>query len=255
MVPVRQAHYPSLAGRVVLVTGGGSGIGAAIVRRFAGQGSRVAFLDIDEASSTQLVSDLPGENAALYVPCDLRESAALRAALRRVAAELGAIEVLVNNAANDDRHAIDAVDDAYFDDRIAVNLKHYFFAIQGVCTGMAQCGGGSIINVGSVSWRLGMPGLPLYATAKAGIVGLTKTLAGELGPQRIRVNCIEPGFVATERQRRLWFTPELEAQVRAGQSLPDLIEPDAIASMALFLAADDSRMCTGQTFVVDGGWT
>jgi len=247
------ARYPSLRNRVVLVTGGGSGIGEAIVREFCRQNSRVAFLDVDEIASTKLVASLGG--APMFIECDLRDVTALRDAVAEVVEELGPIEVLVNNAANDDRHGIDAVEPEYFDERIAVNLRHYFFAAQAVRPGMAEGGGGSIINIGSIVWKLGFPDVPIYGTAKAGVVGMTRVLATELGPQRIRVNCIEPGYVATERQKLLWQTPELEAEVLAGQCLPDMIEPEAIASMVLFLAADDSRMCTSQTFVVDGGWT
>lgn len=251
------ATYPSLRDRVVLVTGGGSGIGEAIVRHFAHQHSRVAFLDIDDEVASKLVADLAGQDrpVPIYVTCDLRDIDALRAAIADIEGRLGAIDVLVNNAANDDRHEIDTVEPAYFDDRVAINLRHYFFAIQAVRAGMAKNGGGSIINLGSIAWRLHMPGLPIYATSKAAIAGMTNTLATELGPQRIRVNCVEPGFVATERQRIMWLTPEFEAEVRAGQCLPDLIEPAAIADIVLFLASDAGRMCTSQTFIVDGGWT
>ena len=251
------ATYPSLVNRVVLVTGGAAGIGATIVRRFAAQRSRVAFLDIDAAAAQKLVDEVRSDDggAPTFLPCDLRDIPALRAAILEVEARLGPVEVLVNNAADDDRHEIDAIEPEDFDDRIAVNLRHYFFAVQAVREGMAKAGGGSIINLGSIAWRLGFPRVPIYATAKAAIAGMTKVLAAELGPQRIRVNCIEPGYVDTDRQQRMWMTPELDAEVRSGQCLPDLIEPDAIASMALFLAADDSRMCTSQTFVVDAGWT
>lgn len=251
------ATYPSLRNRAVLVTGGGSGIGASIVRAFAHQHSRVAFLDIDDAASQSLVAELDGGDwpRPLYLKCDLRNIGALRAAIAEVEGQLGPLDVLVNNAANDDRHEVDTVAPEYFDDCMAVNLRPCFFAIQAVRERMAQNGGGSIINLGSIAWRLKFPGVPVYATAKAAIAGMTKALAIELGPQRIRVNCVEPGFVTTERQKRLWLTPELEAQVRAGQSLPDLIAPDSIADMVLFLASDAGRMCTRQTFVVDGGWT
>ena len=251
------ATYPSLRNGVVLVTGGGSGIGAAIVRHFAHEHSRVAFLDIDDDASKELVADLGGNDwpTPLYVKCDLLDIGALRAAVADVEGRLGPIDVLVNNAGNDDRHEIDAVEPAYFDDRIAINLRHYFFAIQAVREGMAKNGGGSIVNLGSIAWRLHLPEVPIYAAAKAAIAGMTNVLATELGPQRIRVNCVEPGFVATERQKKLWLTSELESRVRAGQCLPDLIGPDSIADIVLFLASDAGRMCTSQTFVVDGGWT
>ncbi|MBI5851277.1 MAG: SDR family oxidoreductase [Planctomycetes bacterium] len=251
------ATYPSLRGRAVLVTGGGSGIGAAVVRAFARQHSKVAFLDIDDDASKKLVAELAGKDwpRPLHVNCDLQDIGALRAAIAQVEGRLGPIDVLVNNAASDERHEIDAVEPAYFDDRIAVNLRHYFFAIQAVRAAMAKNGGGSIVNLGSIVWRLPLPEVAVYATAKAAIAGMTKILAAELGPQRIRINCVEPGFVATERQKKLWLTPELESRVRAGQCLPDLIEPDSIADLVLFLASDAGRMCTRQTFVVDGGWT
>ena len=251
------ANYPSLIDRVVLVTGGGSGIGAAVVRAFAQKRSRVAFLDVVDEASEKLVAHLAGEGRPRprYLHCDLRDIAALRSAITEVERTLGPIDVLVNNAANDDRHEFDVVEPAYFDDRIAINLRHYFFAIQAVRGAMARNGGGSIVNLGSIAWRLKLPGIPVYATAKAAIEGMTKALACELGPQRIRINCIEPGYVATERQKKLWLTPEFEAKVRAGQCLPDIIEPGSIADMVLFLASDQGRMCTRQTFVVDGGWT
>lgn len=251
------ATYPSLRDRAVLVTGGGSGIGAAIVRAFAHQHSKVAFLDIDDGASKKLAAELDGHDwpRPLHVKCDLLDVGALRTAIAEVEGRLGPIDVLVNNAASDERHAIDAVEPAYFDDRIAVNLRHYFFAIQAVREAMAKNGGGSIVNLGSIAWRLHLPDVAVYATAKAAIAGMTKILGAELGPQRIRINCVEPGFVTTERQKRLWLTPELESRVRAGQCLPDLIEPDSIADIVLFLASDAGRMCTRQTFIVDGGWT
>ncbi len=251
------ATYPSLRDRAVLVTGGGSGIGAAIVRAFAHQHSRVAFLDVVDDASKKLVAELAGGDRPrpLFVHCDLLDIGALRTAIREVEGRLGPLDVLVNNAASDERHEIDAVEPAYFDDRIAVNLRHYFFAIQAVRDAMANNGGGAIVNLGSIVWRLPLPDVAVYATAKAAIAGMTRILGAELGPQRIRVNCVEPGFVTTERQKRLWLTPELESRVRAGQCLPDLIEPDSIADIVLFLASDAGRMCTRQTFVVDGGWT
>lgn len=256
------AIYPNLANRVVLVTGGGMGIGAAIVRHFVHQRSRVAFLDVDEAAAQELIADIAadiadvdGATSPLFLACDVRDIAALRTAIQDIAATLGLITVLVNNAANDDRHDLDTVEPEYFDDRIAVNLRHYYFAIQAVRDGMAKSGGGSIINLGSIAWRLNLPDISCYATAKAGIAGMTNVLAAELGPQRIRVNCIEPGVVATKRQRELWLTPEYVAQVRAGQCLPDLTEPEMVADLALFLASDASLMCTSQTFTIDAGWT
>ncbi|MEE8469384.1 MAG: SDR family NAD(P)-dependent oxidoreductase [Planctomycetota bacterium] len=251
------ASYPCLQGRAVLVTGGASGIGASLVRHFAGQGSQVAFLDVDDEAATALVAELRAESdpAPLYFPCDLRDIGALRLAVSEVEERVGDIRVLVNNAASDDRHELDEVEPDYWDERMAVNLRHQFFAAQAVRTGMAQAGGGSIINMGSIAWRLGMTQLTAYATAKAGIVGLTKALAGELGPARIRVNCIEPGLVLTERQERLWATPEFKQQVLENQSLPDLCQPADVARLALFLASDESALISAQTFVIDGGWT
>jgi len=251
------ASYPSLKGRVVLITGGGSGIGASLVEHFAEQVAKVAFLDLAEAPSNALVASLAdkGLPAPLFIPCDLRDIGALQAAVARIGAELGPIRVLVNNAAHDERHTIDEVTSDYWDDRIAVNLKHQFFAAQAVSAGMTQAGGGSIVNMGSIVWRLGMTQVTAYATAKAGIVGLTKSLAGELGPARIRVNCIEPGLVMTERQKRLWVTPEFKDQVLGHQSLPDLCQPADVARLALFLASDESALISAQTFVIDGGWT
>lgn len=248
-----QPVYPGLENQVVLVSGGGSGIGAEIVRGFLVQGSRVAFLDVDLAAAAQVVTAADG--TVHFEACDLRDVASLRRAVDSVAAKLGPVDILVNNAADDDRHDFDTVEPEYFDQCLHVNLRHYFFAAQAVRAGMAGRGGGAIVNLGSISWKIGFPGLPVYATAKSAIVGMTRVLARELGPERIRVNCVEPGYVATERQRLRWLTPELEADIKRGQALPDLIEPAAVADMVVFLASDAARMCTGQTFVVDGGWT
>lgn len=251
------ARYPSLQGASVLITGGATGIGAAFVRLFAGQGSRVGFLDIDDEAARKLCDDLRRHSATppLYRHCDLRDIVDLRKAVQEIEEQLGGVRVLINNAANDDRHTLDEVEPEYFDDRIAVNLRHQFFAAQAVRAGMAGAGGGAIINLSSITWRLGYTGLPVYATAKAGILGLTKTLARELGPEQIRVNCIEPGFVATERQKRLWVTPEYEKKVQEVQALPGFCQPEDVAHLGLFLASDESRMITGQTFIIDGGWT
>lgn len=250
------ATYPSLRGRTVLVTGGAVGIGAAIVRAFARQRSRVTFVDVDDDGAARLGEELRsvGLDAPAFERCDVTDVAALRAVIARVEERSGPIRVLVNNAGNDDRHELDEVDVAYWDQRLAVNLRHYFFAAQAVHRGMAAAGGGAIVNLGSIAWRLGLTRLAAYSTAKAGILGLTKALAAELGPSGIRVNCIEPGAVRTERQVAKWLTPEFEAEVQAGQALPGMIEPDDVARLALFLASDDSRMCTGQPFILDAGW-
>lgn len=250
------AIYPSLVDRVVLISGGGSGIGAALTRAFAGQGARVAFLDIAVAPSRALASSLAGRvrHQPVFLPADVTDIDALRAAIAEVEKNLGAVRALLNNAASDQRHEFAKVTPEDWDRRINVNLRHQFFASQAVAGRMAAAGGGSIINFGSCSWRLGLGDMPVYLTAKAGVEGLTRALATELGPQRIRVNTIVPGFVRTERTIRDFLTPELETQVLGGQRLPDLVDAEHVASLALFLAADDSARCTNQAYAVDGGW-
>ncbi|UEM08832.1 SDR family oxidoreductase [Bradyrhizobium barranii subsp. barranii] len=248
--------YPSLAGRVVLITGGASGIGATFVRAFATQGARVAFLDIDASAGEALVRDVAATSgsAPLFVPCDLLDIDALRAAMARVHGSLGDAAVLVNNAANDQRQVLAEVTPAEFDWTIGVNLKHVFFAVQAVVPQMQARGGGSIINMSSVAWIRGAPALPVYAAAKAAIVGFTNSLARSVGPDRIRVNAIAPGMVITERQRRLWFPDEQKiSELRTRQAVPDAVTPEDIASMALFLASDESQRITSQCFRVDGG--
>ncbi len=252
----RYARYPSLEGRAVLVTGGASGIGASIVEHFAAQGSRVAFLDRDEPAGRALAAALanaPG-GPPLFLPCDLVDTGALRTAVAEAEARLGPLRVLVNNAASDDRHRFQDVTPEYWDERMAVNLRHQFFAAQAVVPGMAGAGGGSIVNLGSIAWVIPSTGLPAYVTAKAAIVGLTRTLAHELGRQGIRVNCVMPGAIATERQRRLWYTPEYRAVIRSRQALDRELVPEDVARLVLFLAADDSSAITNQSYVVDGGW-
>jgi len=247
------ASYPSLAGRIAFVSGGGSGIGAFIVTRLAQQGCKVAFCDVADAASQALVAKL-APAAVRYHRCDVRDIAALRAVLVAIEKEWGPIAVLVNNAARDDRHPLESVTPEYWDDALAVNLRHHFFAAQAVAPGMARAGGGSVINLGSVSWMRGIPLLEAYASAKAAIVGFTNTLARALGPHRIRVNAIAPGTVLTERQRQLWFQTEAQVEAaRAAQCLPDLIAPEDIANLALFLASDDSRLITKQTISVNAG--
>ena len=251
------ATYPSLRDRVVLVTGGGSGIGASIVEHFAAQGSRVAFLDIDRSASEQLRRAVAaaGHPEPVFLPCDLRDIAALRAAVAEVRRQLGPIRVLVNNAAHDERHALETVTPEYWDDRLAVNLRHQFFAAQAVYPDMAAAGGGAIINLGSTSWMAGQGGMPGYTTAKSGVVGLTRGLARDLGPHGIRVTCVVPGWIMTERQIKLWLTPESEAELLRRQCLKRKLVPADIARAVLFFAADDSAACTAQSYVVDGGWT
>ena len=249
------AQYPSLQDKVVLITGGASGIGASMVEHFASQGARVAFLDVDEDSAAKLSQSCGGAtHTPLFLKCDLTDIAALRSAIQGVEAKLGPVNVLVNNAARDDRHKTADVTPEYWDGRMAVNLRHQFFATQAVAPGMTRLGGGAIINMSSISWMIPSTGLPAYITAKAGIVGLTRTLSRELGEANIRVNCVLPGAITTERQRRLWFTPEYLAEVMKAQALKRELMPEDVARLVLFLAADDSASITGQNFIVDGGW-
>ncbi|UDF30581.1 UNVERIFIED_ORG: SDR family oxidoreductase [Roseateles sp. XES5] len=248
-------RYPDLAGQGVLVTGGGSGIGAALVAAFAAEGARVAFLDIAEAESRALVSELEGKVAHRphYIHVDLRDIAALRAAVEDAAAALGGLRVLVNNAARDDRQELDTVEPDDWDENQAVNLRHHFFAAQAAAYHMKKAGGGAIVNFSSIAFLLNMGELPAYATAKAGIVGLTKSLAGKLGPDGIRVNAILPGMVLTERQKRLWID---EADMAAGIARQCLKRPllaDDMVGPCLFLASDASAAITAQTLIVDGG--
>ncbi|OLC65318.1 MAG: 3-oxoacyl-ACP reductase [Betaproteobacteria bacterium 13_1_40CM_4_64_4] len=246
------AGYPSLAGRTIFVSGGGSGIGACIVERFAQQGSRVAFCDVADEPAQALVARLEPASVR-YRHCDVRDIAALRATLSGVETEWGPVTVLVNNAARDDRHALESVTPEYWDDRLAVNLRHHFFAAQAVAAGMARAGGGSIINLGSVSWMRGTPGMVAYTTAKAAIHGLTRTLARELGPHKIRVNSLVPGAIDTPRQRELWITPELEREFLDQQCLKFRLDGDDVARGVLFLASDESRGITGHDLIIDAG--
>jgi NAD(P)-dependent dehydrogenase (short-subunit alcohol dehydrogenase family) len=238
--------------KTVVVTGGGSGIGADIVQSFVRQKSRVFFVDVAEADSRALVERLDG--VPKFIQCDLKDIAALKSAFASIEKQAGSISVLVNNAANDDRHKPADVTPQYWDDRIAVNLRHYFFAAQAVAAGMKRAGGGSIVNLGSVSWHLGLPDLVLYETAKAGIEGLTRALARDLGVDSIRVNCVIPGAVRTPRQMKLWHTPDEEARMLGMQCLKARIEPHDVAAMVAFLSSDDARMCTGHEYFVDAGW-
>ena len=247
--------YPSLRDKRVVVTGGGSSIGAAIVERFAQQGARVAFLDIAETDSRELERRLADSaTPPRFYKCDLTDSAAIRELFPRIRGQLGPIDVLINNAANDDRHNVEEVTPAYWDERIAVNLRHYFFCTQAVVADMKAARAGTILNLGSVSWHLALPGLAIYQTAKAGIEGLTRGLARDLGVFGIRVNCVVPGAVRTPRQMKLWFTPEEEARTVEQQCLKGRIEPHDVAAMVLFLASDDARMCTAHEYFVDAGW-
>jgi NAD(P)-dependent dehydrogenase (short-subunit alcohol dehydrogenase family) len=249
------ATYPSLRDRVVLVTGGASGIGAEEVTHFARQGAKVAFLDIADTAAHALIQTLAEETPTppLYLPCDLRDIPALQAAIAETERRLGPITVLVNNAANDQRHDYQDVTVEYWDERMATNLRHQFFAIQAVAPMMRAAGGGSVINFGSISWHTNHGSMPAYTTAKAGVEGLTKGMARDLGPFGIRVNCIIPGWIMTQRQIDLWLTPEAEQDLLRVQCLKDKVMPADVARLVLWLAADDSRMCSSQLWVVDGG--
>ena len=249
------AVYPSLKGRTVLVTGGGSGIGESIVRHFAAQGSRVGFIDVKEKESRALESQLKRKKQkAHFEPADLTDIDALRAAVGRIRKAIGPITVLINNAAHDERHKFAEVTPAYFDERIAVNVRHQFFAIQAVVDDMKKAGGGSIINMTSTSFMVGSLDLPVYTMAKAAVLGLTGGLARELGPFNIRINSFAPGWIMTERQLTRWMTPEGEKELMRSQALKRKLYPDDMARAILFLASDESSAVTNQTFIFDGGW-
>ncbi len=245
------AIHPSLKGKTVTISGGASGIGAEIVRAFAAQGARVGFLDRDAKSSAALAESTEGE--VVYELCDLRDIEAMQGALAALKARLGPASALVNNAARDDRHDWREVTPDYWDERMATNLRHMFFAIQAVAPDMAALGGGSIVNIGSNSWWEAGGGFPAYATAKSAVHGLTRTMARDLGRDRIRVNTVVPGWIMTERQKELWTTPEALAKHQDRQCLPDLIEPVYVARMVLFLASDDAAMCSANKYMVEAG--
>ncbi|HEY1383361.1 MAG TPA: SDR family oxidoreductase [Dongiaceae bacterium] len=250
------AKYPSLRDKTVFVTGGGSGIGAAIVESFVDQGARVAFVDIDDAASQHLCRAVRAQygTAPHFTRCDIADVSALQATIDKVGRDLGDIGVLVNNAANDMRHAWQDVTPAYWDERMAINLRPFFFAIQSVAPQMKRRGGGSIINFGSISWKVRMGGAAGYTTAKAAVHGLTRGMARDLGPDNIRINTVLPGWVMTERQKKLWLDEAGQKLLDQEQCLKGRIEPVDLARMVLFLASDDARMCTAQDFTVDGGW-
>ncbi|OXC76346.1 SDR family NAD(P)-dependent oxidoreductase [Caballeronia sordidicola] len=253
------ARYPSLAGKVVLITGGATGIGAAFVEHFFDQGAKVAFFDIDtnagEALADQLGADLAdGQFRPMFLRVDLTNIDALRKGIADVRSTLGHIGVLVNNAANDRRHKIEDVTPESYDAGIAVNLRHQFFAAQAVIDDMKQLGGGSIVNLGSISWMLKQGGFPVYVTAKAAVQGMTNGLARDLGPFNIRVNTLVPGWVMTDKQRRLWLDEAGKRSIKEGQCIDAELLPVHLARAALFLASDDSSMMTAQEVVIDGGW-
>jgi NAD(P)-dependent dehydrogenase (short-subunit alcohol dehydrogenase family) len=253
---VRQAVYPSLKDRVVVVTGGSSGIGEAIVEAFAAQSAQVIFLDIQDDASEQLIGRLgsAGLKAPVYVHCDLTDIDALQKTVSDLLARFPRIDVLVNNAGNDTRHSIEEVTSASWDQSIAVNLKHYFFMTQSLLPAMRSAGRGSIINMGSISWVIPARDVPVYVTAKAAIVGMSRTFAHQLGVDNIRVNCVMPGAILTERQKQLWFTDAYKAEILANQALKRMILPEEVARLVLFLASDDSSAITNQSYVIDGGW-
>ena len=249
------AHYPSLQDRGVLITGGATGIGATLVEQFAAQGARVGFIDINAAAGAELAAALSGaRHAPAFVAADLTDIAALDRAIDMMRQRIGPIGVLLNNAANDQRHSIDETTSQSWDAGIAVNLKHQFFAAKNVAADMKASGGGSIVNFGSVSWKLKQGGMPVYTTSKSAVQGLTRSLARDFGPFNIRVNTLVPGWVMTDKQIRLWLDDAGRAEIARGQCIDRPLQPEHIAHMALFLAADDSAMCTGQDFIVDGGW-
>ncbi len=249
------ARFPSLAGMPVVVSGGASGIGEALVRNFAAQGAKVGFVDIMAERGEQLAAELVAAGqVARFIRCDITDIAAYQSAIADLAAAHGDALVLVNNAAHDERHDWAEVTPAYWDDRMAVNLKHSFFGIQAVAPGMIKAGRGSIINTGSISWMILVSRLPIYETAKAAMHGLTRSMARELGKHGIRVNTLVPGWVMTERQLTHWLNPATDQLIDDSQALAGRVYPDDVARMALFLAADDSAMISAQQFLVDGGW-
>ena len=249
------ATYPSLHGKTVLITGGGSGIGEAITRRFAEQGSKVAFVDIADAPSKALAAELTAAGLSVhYEHCDVREIPVLQATIAKIAAALGPITILINNAAHDQRHPTPEVTSDYFDERIAVNIKHQFFCAQAVLPGMIAAGGGSIVNFGSTSWMVGQGGMAVYTMAKSAVLGLTRSLARDYGQHNIRCNAIAPGWIMTERQLTNWLTPEAEKELMNRQCLKRRLMPDELARATLFFASDESSACTNQQYVVDGGW-
>lgn len=246
------AVYPDLSGKVVLVTGGAAGIGEATVRNFAAQGARVAIIDIDETRGEALAQNL-GERA-LFLAADLTDTPALKAAIGVARDRLGPIDVLINNAAHDERHATLDVTEAYWDARMAVNLKHQFFAAQAVLPDMMAAGRGAIVNLGSCSWVIGQGGMAAYTASKSAVLGLTRSLARDFGPHGVRVNAVAPGWIMTERQLQLWVTPETEKSIYENQCLKRPLTPDDVARVIVFLASDEASAITNQHYIVDGGW-
>jgi NAD(P)-dependent dehydrogenase (short-subunit alcohol dehydrogenase family) len=250
------ASFPSLHGQRVFITGGGSGIGAAMVEAFAEQGAQVAFVDFAQDDSEALVRAIAarGHPKPWWRLCDVRDVAQLQATIEAAVAACGDFSTLVNNVARDDRHSLEQVTPDYWEERMAVNQRPAFFAIQALVPGMKRLGGGAIINFGSTGWQSKGSEFPLYSIAKSSVNGLTRGLAGSLGPHRIRINTVSPGWVMTERQIKLWLNAEGEAAIQRNQCLPDKLQASDVARMALFLASDDGAMCTAQEFKVDAGW-
>ena len=249
------ASYPSLENKVVIITGGASGIGESIVEQFVIQKSKVAFIDIEEKLAKNLIERINKKynTKPLFIKCDLKNISEIKDSIQQIKQDLGPISILINNAANDERHNIDNVTSEYWDDRMNINLKHYFFAIQSVYKDMKKLGKGTIVNIGSFSWMKGQGGMPGYTTAKSAIMGLTRTLARDLGIHNIRVNCIVPGWIITDRQKKLWLTPEIEKQQLEDQCIKRMLVPEDISKAVLFFASDQSSGCTAQNYVIDGG--
>jgi len=251
------ATYPSLRGRAVLVTGGATGIGASVVEHFARQGSRVAFFDVQDEAARELVERLRGgvELTPMYFHCDLTDVGELKARVQEAVARFGGVDVLVNNAANDQRHRTEDVTEEFWDESIAVNLRPQFFMIQAVLPAMKAAGAGAIVNLGSISWMLGQGGMAAYTACKSAVIGLTRSLARDYGAYGVRVNAVAPGWIMTQRQLDLWVTPEVEQDIYARQCLKRKIQPSEVAEFVVFLASDAASACTNQHYVVDGGWT
>ena len=249
------AIYPSLENKIVLITGGASGIGASIVEHFIMQKSKVVFLDIEDQLAENLINKIYKKYSSkpTYVKCDLKNTNQLIEKINEVSSQIGKISILVNNAANDERHDIDSVTPEYWDDRININLKHYFFASQAVYKDMKDLGKGAIVNIGSFSWMKGIGGMSCYTTAKSAIMGLTRSLARDFGVYNIRVNCVVPGWIITERQKKLWLTPEIEKKQIEDQCIKRMLQPDDISKTVLFFASEQSSGCTAQNYIVDGG--
>ena len=248
------ASYPSLKDKVVLITGGASGIGETIVENFLQQGSKVVFFDKEKELGLKLVSKLNNYNyKAIFKECDLVNIEDLKSKINQIREEVGLISILVNNAANDERHSLESVTEKFWDDRMNVNLKHYFFAIQSVYKDMKTLGDGKIVNIGSFSWMMGQVNMPGYTTAKSAIMGLTRTIARDLGEFNIRVNCVVPGWIITERQKKLWLTNKIKKEQLERQCIKRMLVPNDIGKMVLFFSSDQSSGCTAQNYVVDGG--